>query len=256
MKNRYFTTRVRRSSISHAAKAFTLIELLVVIAIIAILAALLLPALNRAKEMAKTTICLNNLKQFGLGNQTYADNYDGWVIPTAYNIKDTYYYYQMWYKSGNILSAAVKQCMGLADNRNWPGSLACPNATAAVYSGNTIPSLEFVYGINSIATFGVPFLGYHQTQIRSPSQKINFVDCSSWYGVALSYNAAYATNYGEHGEVSIPTHQGMTAYRHGGNNLSSGRGTSANILFHNSHAATTHYTEVQNNASTWNLTQP
>ncbi len=64
------------------ANAFTLIELLVVIAIIAVLMAILLPALSRAKEQAKATRCLANLKQIGLAMHAYAGDYN-YMVPRA-----------------------------------------------------------------------------------------------------------------------------------------------------------------------------
>ncbi len=64
-------------------KAFTLIELLVVIAIIAILAAILFPVFSRARENARRTSCLNNVKQLGLAVMQYTQDFDEKLPPSS-----------------------------------------------------------------------------------------------------------------------------------------------------------------------------
>jgi prepilin-type N-terminal cleavage/methylation domain-containing protein/prepilin-type processing-associated H-X9-DG protein len=118
---------------------FTLIELLVVVAIVSILAALLLPALQGAKNQAKVAKCLSNLKQIGLGIHLYAEDNRG-SLPPDFNVlvTDQYYY---WYK---LISPYVAAPLSAAYTDNTRTVFTCPaHETPQVY---TSYGLRLSYG--------------------------------------------------------------------------------------------------------------
>jgi prepilin-type N-terminal cleavage/methylation domain-containing protein len=212
--------------------AFTLIELLVVIAIIAILAAMLLPALSKAKEKAKMVKCLGNLRQWGFGFRMYCDDNSDFVPdegnqgaaindpggPTA-----TDNYHNAWY---NCVGPTIKQvplvelygANGHAQTPPLPGSpsiFSCPSAPdpdpkAGFQNPPVVAKAYFMYGMNNrlCINMSTRASGVQQTKLTGVLKPSDTVFLAEVNGNSIDANngSAPASASGTTGYYAIARH--------------------------------------------------
>ena len=230
--------------------AFTLIELLVVISLIAILMAILMPALNLAREQGRKMACANNIHSLALANSLYATNYDDWGIPCR----------DLTNQNASVWTAnpSFRKYIGYEASKDTPDlssvqtpkKYKCPSDRQKAWahawdieSGNQQGTLVS-YGFNiedwypsrgqgSWSATMELFLGYKMATIKQPARKLHFNGAHDWWSKWQGAN--YVAGWDVLGQMGTVNDYkaagcgGPTLYRHN---------ESANLAFYDGHVET------------------
>ena len=220
----YFFRRCSRTDVCpRHRRAFTLIELLVVIAIISILVAMLLPALQSAREAGRKAFCRNNLKQWGLGITMYVSDYGGWFPPDQVSAS--------W---DNTFPMAMGSYPGLGRAEYYGGNPKvwdCPSDTTREYDVDCEPvyGVNISYGYNSKvggiiwpsatnccfeAGVAVRIARHMLPWARKPSGDIIMADVDRMADTGLPFHKISAFSWGRNGECYVTSEEEVTDYPH------------------------------------------